>query len=60
MRNPKLAALVPYLFVIVAVLSLMMLNFNAEVKELSVFEYQQLLQADKVESSKVSALANFQ
>lgn len=54
MRNPKLAALVPYLFVIVAVLSLMMLNFNAEVKELSVFEYQQLLQADKVESSKVT------
>lgn len=54
MRNPKLAALIPYLFVIVAVLSLMMLNFNAEIKELSVFEYQQMLQADQVESSTVT------
>jgi len=54
MRNPKLTALIPYLFVIAAVLSLMMLNFNTEVKEITVKEYNQLLTAHQVDTSNVT------
>lgn len=54
MRNPKLTALIPYLFVIAAVLSLMMLNFNTEVKEITVKEYNQLLTAKQVDTSNVT------
>ena len=54
MRNPKVAALIPYLFVVVAVLSLMMLNFNTDVKELSKSEFERLLKSNSVETSNVT------
>lgn len=54
MRNPKVAALIPYLFVVAAVLSLMMLNFNTEVKELSKSEFERLLKSNSVETSNVT------
>lgn len=54
MRNPKVAALIPYLFVVAAVLSLMMLNFNTEVKELSTSEFERLLKSNSVETSNVT------
>lgn len=54
MRNPKVAALIPYLFVVAAVLSLMMLNFNTEVKELSTSEFERLLKSNTVETSNVT------
>lgn len=54
MRNPKIAALIPYVFVIVAVLSLMMLNLNTTVEELSVSEYERLLTSNQVETSSVT------
>lgn len=54
MRNQKLSSLVPYLFVIMALMSLMFLNFNGEIKELTVSEYEKLLAAKEVETTKVT------
>lgn len=54
MRNQKLSSLVPYLFVIMALMSLMFLNFNGEIKELTVSEYEKLLVAKEVETTKVT------
>ena len=54
MRNQKLTSLVPYLFVIMALMSLMFLNFNGEIQELTVGEYEKLLNTNEVETSKVT------
>lgn len=54
MKNNKFAAILPYIFVMVAVMSLMLLNFNTEVKEITYREFTDLLAKDKVEASNVT------
>lgn len=54
MRNQKLTAIVPYLFVVAALLSLVFLNFSGEIKELTVSEYENLLVSKDVETSNVT------
>ncbi len=54
MRNQKLTSLVPYLFVIMALSSLMFLNFNGEIQELTTGEYEKLLNTNEVETSNVT------
>lgn len=53
-NNQKLTSLIPYLFVIGALMSLMFLNLNGEIKELTVSEYEKLLQTHSVETSNVT------
>lgn len=54
MRNPKVAALIPYIFVVLAVISLMMLNLGGEIKELTTSEYQSLLTSHKVDTATIT------
>ncbi len=54
MRNQKITSLVPYLFVVMALMSLMFLNLNGDIQELTISEYDKLLESSKVETTNVT------
>ena len=53
-NNKQLAALIPYLFVMLAVMSLMFMNFNTTDTEITYQQYVELLNKNQVESSDVT------
>lgn len=57
MRNQKLGTFIPYVIVLLAVLSLMYLNVGTTTKTLTYTEYVNLLEQNKVTESKVTVSA---
>ncbi len=53
-NNKQLAALIPYLFVMLAVMSLMFMNFNTTDTKISYQQYVELLNKNQVDSSNVT------
>ena len=53
-NNKQLAALIPYLFVMLAVMSLMFMNFNTTDTSISYQQYVELLNKNQVDSSNVT------
>lgn len=53
-NNKQLAALIPYLFVMLAVMSLMFMNFNTTDTTITYQQYVELLNKDQVDSSNVT------
>ena len=53
-NNKQLAALIPYLFVMLAVMSLMFMNFNTADTKISYQSYVELLNKNQVDSSNVT------
>ena len=53
-NNKQLAALIPYLFVMLAVMSLMFMNFNTTDTKISYQSYVELLNKNQVDSSNVT------
>ena len=53
-NNKQLAALIPYLFVMLAVMSLMFMNFNTTDTSITYQQYVELLNKNQVDSSNVT------
>ena len=53
-NNKQLAALIPYLFVMLAVMSLMFMNFNTTDTTITYQQYVELLNKNQVDSSNVT------